>query len=62
MTLFSAPHELLEGRLRDFLPFFPLPPSRRVPAGGLLLCSGSSVLKDLGVELAKKVRYGVKNC
>ena len=61
-TFFPALHELLEGLLRVFLPFFPRPPSRRVPADGLLLCSGSSVLKDLGVEFAKKVRYGVTKC
>ena len=47
---FFAPYELLDGRFRDFLPLFPLPPSRRFRAGGLLLCSGSSVLKNLGVE------------
>ena len=59
---FFAHLELLEGRLRDFLPFFPRPPSRRVTAGGLLLCSGSSVSKDLGVEFRKNLRYGAKNC
>ena len=58
---FFAPHGLFEGRLKGFLHPFPRPPSRRFASGGLLLCSGSSVLKDLGVEfrmIAGRLRQG----
>ena len=46
---FFAHLELLEGRFRDFFPFFPSPPSRRVSAAA----KQQAASKDLGVEFRK---------